>query len=69
MVSIIRDKMELYQKMYLTLFAATEDVLELLERDKAVFRESLLPVRIQTRLTQAQQQCKELYMTEDPQKR
>lgn len=61
--------MELYQKMYLTLFAATEDVLELLEHDGAAFRESFLPVRIKTRLTQAQQECEDLYATENTQKR
>ena len=54
--------MELYQKMYLTLFAATEDVLELLDADPAAFRESLLPARIQARLTQAQQLCEDIYV-------
>ena len=54
--------MEPYQKMYLILFAATEDVLELLDADPAAFRESLLPARIRARLTQAQQQCEDIYM-------
>lgn len=54
--------MELYQKMYLTLFAATEDVLELLDADPATFRESLLPARIRARLTQAQQLCEDIYV-------
>ena len=54
-----------YEKMYLTLFAATEDVLELLERDKAAFRELLLPARIQALLTQAQQECEDLYAGKD----
>ena len=58
-----------YKKMYLTLFAATEDVLELLDADSAAFRESFLPVRIKTRLTQAQQECEELYVAGDTQKR
>ena len=58
-----------YEKMYFTLFAATEDVLELLEHDGAAFRESFLPVRIKTLLTQAQQACEELYVTENTQKR
>ena len=54
--------MEPYQQMYLTLFAATEDVLELLDADPAAFRESLLPARIQARLTQAQQLCEDIYV-------
>ena len=54
-----------YEKMYLTLFAATEDVLELLERDKAAFHELLLPARIQALLTQAQQRCEDLYAGKD----
>ena len=54
-----------YQKMYLTLFAATE---ELLEHDRAAFRESFLPVRIKARLTQAQLQCEALYVEDDTQK-
>ena len=58
-----------YQKMYLTLFAATEDVLELLEHDRAAFRESFLPVRIKARLTQAQLRCEALYVEDDTQKR
>lgn len=57
-----------HQKMYLTLFAATEDVLELLEHDRAAFRESFLPVRIKARLTQAQLQCEALYVEDDTQK-
>ena len=57
-----------YQKMYLTLFAATEDVLELLEHDRAAFRESFLPVRIKARLTQSQLQCEALYVEDDTQK-
>jgi len=48
--------------MYLTLFAATEDVLELLDADPAAFRESLLPARIRARLTQAQQLCEDIYV-------
>lgn len=51
-----------YKKMYLTLFAATEDVLDILDADSAAFRESFLPIRIKTRLTQAQQQCEDIYM-------
>ena len=54
--------MELYQKMYLTLFAATEDVLNMLDADPAAFRESLLPARIRARLTQAQQLCEDIYV-------
>lgn len=54
--------MEPYQKMYLTLFAATEDVLELLDADPAAFRESLLSARIRARLTQAQQLCEDIYV-------
>lgn len=54
--------MEPYQKMYLTLFAATEDVLELLDADPAAFRESLLSARIWARLTQAQQLCEDIYV-------
>lgn len=54
--------MEPYQKMYLTLFAATEDVLELLDADPAAFWESLLPARIRARLTQAQQLCEDIYV-------
>lgn len=54
--------MEPYQKMYLTLFAATEDVLELLDADPDAFRESLLPARIRARLTQAQQLCEDIYV-------
>ena len=61
--------MELYQKMYLTLFAATEDVLKLLDADPAAFRESFLPARIRARLTQAQLACEELYVAGDMQKR
>ena len=49
-----------YKKMYLTLFAATEDVLDILDADSAAFRESFLPIRIKTRLTQAQQQCEDI---------
>ena len=54
-----------YKKMYLTLFAATEDVLDMLDMldaDSAAFRESFLPIRIKTRLTQAQRQCEDIYM-------
>lgn len=54
--------MEPYQKMYLTLFDATEDVLELLDADPAAFRESLLRARIRARLTQAQQLCEDIYV-------
>lgn len=54
--------MEPYQKMYLTLFAATEDVLELLDADPAAFRESLLSARIRARLTQAQQLYEDIYV-------
>ena len=58
-----------YKKMYLTLFAATEDVLELLDTEHAAFRESLLPARIRARLTQAQQLCEDVYVENDAQKR
>ena len=58
-----------YKKMYLTLFAAAEDVLELLDADSAAFRESFLPARIRARLTQAQLACEELYVVGDMQKR
>ena len=51
-----------YKKMYLTLFAATEDVLDILDADSAALRESFLPIRIKTRLTQAQRQCEDIYM-------
>ena len=51
-----------YKKVYLTLFAATEDVLDMLDADSAAFRESFLPIRIKTRLTQAQRQCEDIYM-------
>ena len=54
--------MELYEKMYLTIFAATEDVLNMLDADPAAFRESLLPARIRARLTQAQQLCEDIYV-------
>ena len=35
--------MELYQKMYLTLFAATEDVLNMLDAAPLSFQEAALP--------------------------
>lgn len=54
-----------YKKMYLTLFAATEDGLDMLDADSAAFRESFLPIRIKTRLTQAQQQCEDIYMVNE----
>ena len=40
--------MELYQKMYLTLFAATEDVLNMLDADPLSFQEAALPETIRT---------------------
>ncbi len=54
--------MKLYQKMYLTLFAATEDVLNMLDAALLSFQEVALPETIRTRLIQAQQQCEELYV-------
>ena len=48
-----------------TLFAATEDALELLDTEHAAFRESLLPARIRARLTQAQQLCEDIYVEHD----
>ena len=54
--------MELYQKMYLTLFAATEDVLNMLEAAPLSFQEAALPETIRTWLIQAQQQCEDLYV-------
>lgn len=40
--------MELYQKMYLTLFAATEDVLNMLDAAPLFFQEAALPETIRT---------------------
>jgi hypothetical protein len=40
--------MELYQKMYLTLFAATEDVLNMLDAAPLSFQEAALPETIRT---------------------
>ena len=54
--------MELYQKMYLTFFAATEDVLNMLDAAPLSFQEVALPETIRTRLIQAQQQCEDLYV-------
>ena len=57
--------MELYQKMYLTLFAATEDVLNMLDAAPLSFQEASLPETIRTRLIQAQQKCEDLYVKND----
>ena len=54
--------MELYQKMYLTLFAATEDVLNMLDADLLSFPEAALPGKIRARLIQAQQLCEDIYV-------
>ena len=54
--------MELYQKMYLTFFAVTEDVLNMLDAAPRSFQEASLPETIRTRLIQAQQQCEDLYV-------
>ena len=54
-----------YKKMYLTLFAATEDVLNMLDADTLSFQKAALPETIQTRLIQAQQQCEDLYVEND----
>ena len=54
--------MELYQKMYLTLFAATEDVLNMLDAAPLSFQEAALPETIRTWLNQAQQQSEDLYV-------
>ena len=51
-----------YKKMYLTLFAATEDVLNMLDADTLSFQKAALPETIRTRLIQAQQQCEDLYV-------
>ena len=51
--------------MYLTLFAATEDVLNMLDADTLSFQKAALPETIQTRLIQAQQQCEDLYVEND----
>ena len=40
--------MELYQKMYLTLFAATEDVLNMLDAAPLSFQGAALPETIRT---------------------
>ena len=60
--------MELYQEMYLTLFAATEDVLNMLDAKPLPFQEAALPGKIRARLIQAQQQCEDLYVENDAQK-
>ena len=54
-----------YKKMYLTLFAATEDVLNMLDADALSFQKAALPETIRTRLIQAQQQCEDLYVEND----
>ena len=51
-----------YKKMYLTLFAAAEDVLNMLDAAPLSFQEASLPETIRTRLIQAQQQCEDLYV-------
>ena len=57
--------MELYQKMYLTLFAATEDVLNMLDADALPFPKTALPEKIRTRLMRVQQQYEDLYVEND----
>ena len=54
-----------YKKMYLTLFAAPEDVLNMLDADALSFREAALLETMRTRLIQAQQQCEDLYVEND----
>ena len=54
-----------YKKMYLTLFAATEDVLNMLDADALPFQGTALPEKIRARLIQAQQQCEDLYVEND----
>ena len=54
-----------YKKMYLTLFAATEDVLNMLDADALPFPKTDLPEKMRARLIQAQQQCEDLYVEND----
>ena len=54
-----------YKKMYLTLFAATEDVLNMLDDEPLPFQEAALPGKMRARLIQAQQQCEDLYVEND----
>ena len=46
-----------YKTMYRVLFAATEDVLALLEKYMASAEELAVPIRIQAILENAQQKC------------
>ena len=54
-----------YQKMYLTLFAATEDVLNMMDAASLSFPKAALPEKMRARLIQAQQQCEDLYVEND----
>ena len=54
-----------YKKMYLTLFAATEDVLNMLDDEPLPFQEAALSEKARTRLIQAQLECEELYVEND----
>ena len=49
-----------YKTMYHVLFAATEDVLALLEKYMASAEELAVPMRIQAILENAQQKCEDI---------
>ena len=50
-----------YKTMYHVLFAATEDVVALLEKYMASAEELAGPMRIQAILENAQQKCEDIY--------
>lgn len=54
-----------YQKMYLTMFHAATDALEVAVEDGQAAAESPRMMRIIRLLSDAQRECKEIYMAEE----
>ena len=54
-----------YQKMYLTMFHAATDALEVAVEDGQAAAESPRMMRIIRLLSDAQRECEEIYMAED----
>ena len=54
-----------YQKMYLTMFHAATDVLEVAVEDGQTAAESPRMMRIIRLLSDAQRECEEIYMAEE----
>ena len=54
-----------YQKMYYTLFHATEDAISILETPLGAVEEVVVRMKAIRRLTKAQQKCEDIYVEDE----